>query len=152
MRLAERRKLSNIRWIGQQPRENMPQFISAADVCLVLLKKTDLFKTVIPTKLLEFMSCGRPVILGVDGQAREIIEQANAGLFVEPENSGELSQTIEQLASNTALRAAFGQNGRRYIVERFSRHQTAGTYVRVLEKLVEGEAQQAAAKVARPYS
>ena len=152
MRLAEQRRLSNIRWIGQQPRENMPQLISAADVCLVLLKKTELFKTVIPTKLLEFMSCGRPVILGVDGQAREILEQANAGLFVEPENSGDLSQTIEQLASNTALRAAFGQNGRRYIVERFSRHQTASTYVRVLEKLVEGEGQQPAAKVARRYS
>ena len=64
-----------------------PAFISASDACLVLLKKTDVFKTVIPTKMLEFMSCARPVILGVDGQARQIIEDAEAGLVIEPENS-----------------------------------------------------------------
>jgi hypothetical protein len=44
-------------------------------VCLVLLKKTDLFKTVIPTKMPEFMACARPVILGVDGQARQMLEE-----------------------------------------------------------------------------
>src|ERR1700738_2729742 len=67
------RGLNNIRFFDQQPRETIPAFISASDACLVLLQKTDVFKTVIPTKMLEFMSCARPVILGVDGQARQII-------------------------------------------------------------------------------
>ena len=72
------RGLGNICFVDQQPREMVPAFICASDVCLVLLKKTDLFKTVIPTKMLEFMSCARPVILGVDGQARQILEEARA--------------------------------------------------------------------------
>ena len=67
---AQSCRLTNIRFLDQQPRETIPALISASDACLVLLKKTDVFKTVIPTKMLEFMSCSRPVILGVDGQAR----------------------------------------------------------------------------------
>jgi glycosyltransferase involved in cell wall biosynthesis len=54
----------------------IPAFNSASDVCLVLLKKTDVFKTIIPTKMLEFMSGSRPVIVGVDGQARQIVEES----------------------------------------------------------------------------
>ena len=78
--LARERGLNNLRFVDQQPREKIPAYICASDVCLVLLKKTDLFKTVIPTKMLEFMSCARPVILGVDGQARAILEEARGGL------------------------------------------------------------------------
>src|SRR5207245_6018460 len=66
--LAESKGLTNIRFVPQQPREMIPAYIAASDVCLVLLKKSDVFETVIPTKMLEFMSCGRPVILGVSGQ------------------------------------------------------------------------------------
>jgi glycosyltransferase involved in cell wall biosynthesis len=88
--LARERNLHNMRFLDQQPREKIPSYISASDACLVLLKKTDLFKTVIPTKMLEFMSCGRPVILGVDGQARAILEEGRGGLVIEPENSDAL--------------------------------------------------------------
>src|SRR5262249_22216797 len=85
-RLAVQRGLKNISFVDQQPRHRIPAFIAASEVGLVLLKKTDLFKTVIPTKMLEFMSCGRSVILGVEGQARQILEQAQAGIAIEPEN------------------------------------------------------------------
>ncbi|MGH9494486.1 MAG: glycosyltransferase family 4 protein, partial [Candidatus Sulfotelmatobacter sp.] len=77
--LAKSRGLDNVKFLDQQPREKIPAFISASDACLVLLKKTEVFKTVIPTKMLEFMSCARPVILGVDGQARQMVEEAGTG-------------------------------------------------------------------------
>ena len=77
--LAKSKNLQNIRFVLQQPRANIPAYIAASDACLVLLKKSDVFKTVIPTKMLEFMSCGRPVILGVEGQAQEILERSRAG-------------------------------------------------------------------------
>ena len=57
--LAKSRNLTNLRFVDQQPREKIPAYIRLSNACLVLLKKTDLFKTVIPTKMLEFMSCGR---------------------------------------------------------------------------------------------
>jgi glycosyltransferase involved in cell wall biosynthesis len=134
--LAQSRGLTNVRFLDQQPREKIPAFISASDACLVLLKKTDVFKTVIPTKMLEFMSCARPVILGVDGQARQIVEAAGAGLVIEPENAEALVKAINQLSANRELGAALGQKGREYILQNFSRHSTAGKYIDVLRSLL----------------
>jgi colanic acid biosynthesis glycosyl transferase WcaI len=134
--IAQSRGLSNILFFDQQPRGTIPAFISASDACLVLLKKTDVFKTVIPTKMLEFMSCARPVILGVDGQARQIIEEAGAGIVIEPENSAALVQAIGKLAANPELGRALGQRGREYILRNLSRRQTADDYLLVLEELL----------------
>ena len=135
--LARGRGLNNLRFVDQQPREKIPACICASDACLVLLKKTDLFKTVIPTKMLEFMSCARPVILGVDGQARAILEEARAGLVIEPENSGALVKAIRYLAANPELARTLGQNGREHIIRRYSRRQTAETYIHALEELLQ---------------
>lgn len=134
--LAKTRGLDNLQFVDQQPREKIPAYISASDACLVLLRKTDLFKTVIPTKMLEFMSCARPVILGVDGQAREIMDRAQAGIFIEPGNVGALMEAVERLRANPQLRADLGSNGRRHIVDYFSREQTAATYVTVLDQIL----------------
>jgi len=132
---AQTRDLTNIRFLDQQPREKIPAYILASDACLVLLKKTDVFKTVIPTKMLEFMSCQRPVILGVDGQARQIVEEAAAGIAIEPESATGLANAISQLYANRKLAAAMGQKGREFIVKNFSRAHTAEKYVTVLEKI-----------------
>ena len=86
--------------------------------------------------MLEFMACGRPVILGVDGQARQVIETAKAGVFVEPEDPAALAQAVTQLYLDAGLRKALGHNGRQYIVENLSRAQTAETYMGVLENVL----------------
>jgi colanic acid biosynthesis glycosyl transferase WcaI len=133
---AEARGLANVRFLDQQPREKIPAFISASDACLVLLKKTDVFKTVIPTKMLEFMSCARPVILGVEGQARQIVDEAVAGISIEPENAAALVNAIQQIAGNHELGSALGKNGREYILRHYSRAGTAEKYIEVLEELL----------------
>jgi glycosyltransferase involved in cell wall biosynthesis len=129
--------LANVHFLDQQPRENIPAFISASDACLVLLKKTDVFKTVIPTKMLEFMSCARPVILGVEGQARQIIEDAGAGIVIEPENSEALVTAISRLSADRELGTALGQKGREHILQHFSRGNTAEKYLEVLQRMIE---------------
>ncbi|HKN69862.1 MAG TPA: glycosyltransferase family 4 protein [Terriglobales bacterium] len=135
--LAAARKLTNIQFLDQQPRERIPAYISAADLCLVMLKKTELFKTVIPTKLLEYMACERPVIVAVDGQARQIVEEAGAGVFVEPENSKELVRAILELEAERERGRQMGANGRQYIVNKLSREKTARDYITVLESFRE---------------
>ena len=135
LKLAAARGLTNVEFLGQQPRERIPAYVSAADLCLVILKKTELFKTVIPTKLLEYMACERPVIVAVDGQARQIVEEAGAGVFVEPENSKALVKAILELAEDPERRRQMGASGRQYIVNKFSREKTARDYITVLEAL-----------------
>ena len=134
--LAQSRGLANVRFLDQQPREKMPAFISASDACLVLLKKTEVFKTVIPTKMLESMSVARPVILAVEGQARQILEEACAGLVVEPENARALADAITRLAADRELGGTLGQRGREYVVRYLSRDRTAEKYIEVLETIV----------------
>jgi colanic acid biosynthesis glycosyl transferase WcaI len=134
--LARDLNLQNLRFLNQQPRKKIPAYIGASDACLVPLKKTELFKTVIPSKMLEFMSCERPVILGVEGQARTILEEARAGICVEPENVDALAYAIRYLAANPEAAREFGTNGREYILRKFSRRQSAEKYIRLLEELV----------------
>ena len=145
MSLAGSRRLSNVRFVDQQPRETIPAYISASDACLVLLKKAELFKTVLPTKMLEFMSCARPIILGVDGHARKVMEQANAGIFITPQDPTALVEAVMRLASDPALRESMGRNGRQHILRYFSRRDSARTYLDVLQDLLGTDPRRAAA-------
>lgn len=136
------RRLDNVRFIGPQPRERIPALICASDVCLVLLRRSEVFTTVIPTKMLEFMSCARPVVLGVTGQAQRILEEAHGGQCVPPEDAAALADAIAELKDNPALREALGRNARRYIVEQFSRRATAQLYAGVLTRGRTGESRE----------
>ena len=130
--------LANIRLIDSQPREKIPAYICASDVCLVPLKRTKEFETVIPTKMLEFMACARPVILGVEGQAKKLSRKRKRVLHT-PENAEELAQAVMKLAAEDNLRKTLGNNGRRYVLKHFSRPQTAIFYLNILEKIWKSE-------------
>jgi glycosyltransferase involved in cell wall biosynthesis len=82
--------------------------------------------------MLESMSCACPVILGVEGQAWQILEEAGAGLAIEPENADALAAAIIQLEKNRALAKAMGEQGRAYILQKFSRASTAQKYITIL--------------------
>jgi glycosyltransferase involved in cell wall biosynthesis len=75
------------------------------------------------------------VIVAVDGQARQIIEEADAGVFVEPENHRALAKAIIDLAQDPNRRLRMGTNGRQYIVNRLSRQKTAQDYITVLQEI-----------------
>ena len=134
---ARERNLTNLQFLDQQPHQKIPAYIRASDVCLVPLKKTELFKTVIPSKMLEFMSCARPVLLGVDGQARAILEEAGAGISIEPQNAVALANAIRLLAANPQECQQMGRNGREFVFRKFSRSYTADKYIRMLEGLLD---------------
>ena len=138
--IAKAKKLTNVSFVPQQSRARIPLYIAASDVCLVLLKKSSVFDTVIPTKMLEFMSCGKPVILGANGQAREILEGSRGGLCIGPENATALCEAIEKLRSQQYLRDSLGQNGREYIVQNLARDRTASDYLNVLQGILAGPA------------
>jgi colanic acid biosynthesis glycosyl transferase WcaI len=142
---AHAQGLTNILFLDQQSRDRIPHYINASDAALVLLRKSNVFKTVIPTKMLEFMSCARPLIVGVDGEARRLVEAAQAGICFEPGNPEALSHAVLRLAAEPSLRQAYGRNGRRYIVEHLSRAQTALDYLDLLQQIVSPTAMSQAA-------
>lgn len=128
----ERRKLNNVIFIEKQPRHLIPAFYSLSDVCLVTLKKTPLFKGALPSKIFEIMAMSKPIILGIDGEARQIIEKAKAGIFVEPENEEKLEKAILRLYRNKKECQILGKNGRNFVEKYFDRNKLAKDYLKIL--------------------
>ena len=84
--------LDNVKLIPLQPRHRVPLYVNASDGCLVTLRKADVFDTALPSKMLEFMACARPVLLAAGGQARRILDAGEAGLSVDPGDAHGLAQ------------------------------------------------------------
>lgn len=88
--------LQNVDFVESVPKAEVMRYIATCDLMLVPLKKADTFKSVIPSKIFEAAAMRRPILLGVDGQAREIVEQYGAGLYFEPENKAAFLAALEQ--------------------------------------------------------
>lgn len=133
---AAERRLANVLFLGQQPRERVPQLLGASDICLVPLKKADVFKLVLPSKMFESMACARPVVLSVDGVARQLLEESGGGLAIEPENAQALAEAVIRLHDHSELRMALGANARAYVVKHFRRDRLAQRYASTLQSLL----------------
>ncbi len=102
--LVKDKNLSNVVLIERQPKEMMPKIWSLCDVSLVPLVNSQLFRTVIPSKIFECMGMGIPTILSVpEGEATKIIKETKSGIVVESENVEQISQAIELLYTNDRL-------------------------------------------------
>ncbi len=128
--------LQNIMFIGSFPKEKMLEVIATFDLAFVPLKKSKLFLGAIPSKIFENLALKKPLLLGVDGEAKALfIEQGKAGLFYEPENSTELIKAIEKFISDKSLRYELGENGRKFVIENFNRKQIAESFAEFLKNL-----------------
>lgn len=129
-------QLDNVIMLEQQPKTMMPQLWQVSDVSMVLLKKSALFKTVIPSKIFESLAMKKPVILGVQGESQKIIEAANAGICIAPENHQQLANAVVSLYNCPALINEYSENGRLHVETYFDRKKLAKQYIEILEKVV----------------
>jgi glycosyltransferase involved in cell wall biosynthesis len=104
---AARRGLDNVVFIDTVPKAEVPRYWSILDVSLIHLQKTELFTTVIPSKLFESMGMGLPVLHGVEGESARIVRDENAGIPFEPENADALVVALRRLKENPAELAQF---------------------------------------------
>jgi len=134
--LANEKGLQNLVFLPNKPRKEIPGIIAACDAYIVPLKKNDLFKGAIPSKLFEPLAMGKPILLGVDGEARDqFIEKGKCGLYFEPENSTELAHCINVLYNDKALAKELGENGKHYVKQNFDRQVIAKEFYNELIKL-----------------
>ena len=135
-RLCKQLRLSNLSFLDERPRKEVVKYICAADVCLVPLRKKEIFKSALPSKMFEAWACGRPIVLSVDGEAREHLEKAKAGVWVEPENVPGIKDGILFLYNHPELCKEFGRNGRSYVERYFSRKIQAERLEKILVNVV----------------
>jgi glycosyltransferase involved in cell wall biosynthesis len=133
LRIQNEMRLDNVIMLDQQPKIRMREFWALSNIGLVLLKKSDLFKTVIPSKIFESLAMAKPIILGVQGESADLLREAQAGVCIEPEHADELAARVLELSQNPELCQQLGRNGRRYVVEHFNRIRLAKKLAFVLE-------------------
>lgn len=128
---AEEEQLSNVRFIRRQEPAAMGPILAAADVLLVHLKDEPLFRITIPSKTQAYLAAGKPIVIGVRGDAADLVERAGAGLSCEPENASDIAEVLENISTLTDDELqAMGKKGREFYeselsidvgVERFDR-------------------------------
>lgn len=129
---------ANVVFTGLVPHEKARDIMAASDVALVLLMRSDLFLTVLPSKMFEAMGAGKPIVLGVAGEARETLERAGAGIAITPESAEELAAAIRALADDEGLRRRLGAAGRKFALAECDRRMLARRMLEVLQGVAEG--------------
>jgi len=127
--LASRLGLTNFLWIPSCPHEEMPGIWRAFDCAVVCLRNLPLFRGAVPSKMYEAMAAGVPIILGVKGEAAEVIRDSGAGITVEPENADQMANAIGTLHADPAGGRQMGENGRRAAHTLYDREAINGRYI-----------------------
>jgi glycosyltransferase involved in cell wall biosynthesis len=134
--LAAQMGLENVCFIPSLPKDQMSEALAAADACIAILKPIEMYKTVYPNKVFDYMAAGRPVILAIDGVIREVVESAQGGIAVPPGDAEALGDAIRLLAGDHQKGIILGQNGRRYIQTHFDRTVVAEKLNILIQRMV----------------
>lgn len=131
--------LSNFRLVDKQPKHVVRHLLALSDAAVVHLRASVLFHSVIPSKIFEAMAMKLPIILGVEGETREIIEEAGAGIAITPEDAGALASAVRSLYEDGALCERLGRQGSEYVHERHDRKKLARRYWHLLHSVSQPE-------------
>ena len=88
--------------------------IKSASVCLVPLKKDKLFEVALPSKLFEYMACGKPIICN-NGECGDLVYELHAGRVVKPDDPRMLADSILYYFNNNNQIISHGKNGYDYV-------------------------------------
>jgi len=139
-RLMARKKKENldrIYFLNLIDRAEVPAFVSSIDAAVIPLKKMDLFLGAIPSKIFENLALEKPILLGVDGEAKELfINDARCGLFFEPENAHALAREAGFLENNPQEVKEMGRKGKEYVKKNFIRKDIVNKWMEVLHDAI----------------
>lgn len=123
-RLKEKKEalqLNNVQFLPRVDGSEVIKYLNSVDALFVHLKNTPLFEITIPSKILSYLRTGKPILLGLKGNAADIIKESKTGYLFEPENSIDLIEKTDQLLAITAEeRNEMGKKGIQYYNDHLS--------------------------------
>jgi len=131
--IVSTKNLDNIKVLPGVSKKEIIDYYAVTDLNLVTLRNTPLFKTVIPSKIFEIMAMSRPILCAVDGECRQIIEDSDSGIFVEPENVEQIAKCITDLYNKKDLLKKMGESGRLFVEQNADRNKIANEYLNILK-------------------
>jgi len=138
VKMTKEMGLRNVIFTGMVPKSEIQRYISLIDIALVNLKKSRDFTKVIPSKIFELCAMGKPILLGVEGEAKELVERYGAGIAFEPENDSDFARQLERLNNDRELYDASVAGGLR-LAKDFNRAKLAGDMYTVIERVANRE-------------
>lgn len=133
--LAAKLDLDNITFCNPVPKEKVSNYLSIIDVSLVPLKKSPIFKTVIPSKIFEAAAMQKPTLLGVHGQAQDIVEYYNSGIVFDPENEEDFLEKVKLLKKDKRLYKEL-QRGSKSLAKAYDRKKIAAKMLSIIKNTV----------------
>jgi glycosyltransferase involved in cell wall biosynthesis len=135
------RGFQNFLFLEAMPRTEAFQAIKNADVAFVSLIEQEVFDTVIPGKLIDYMAVGKPIVAAVSGHAANVIEAAEVGFVSRKRDIDEIERILRKLLDRPDLREALGANGIRYVKENLCWEENIDVLDQVVQQLVMEETQ-----------
>ena len=124
-----------VHFLGRLAKSEMPNVLANSDCLLVHLKGTDLFQTVIPSKIFETMAMQRPLIMGVRGESAEIVKQSKSGMQIAPDNGQDLASAVIKMCDDKELYDSMCLHGRQFVSENYSRDVLASRLLKTIESV-----------------
>jgi len=119
---VKQRELTNVRFIERKPPEEIHKYFALAQVLFAHLEKKQVFKMQIPSKIIAYMACGRPVLCAIEGEAAKMVEQAGAGITCASQDAHALAESVRYLYSLPGQELeALGQKGRETFLGSYTR-------------------------------
>ncbi|MFB3916896.1 MAG: glycosyltransferase family 4 protein [Terriglobales bacterium] len=144
--------LENVSFVPSMSKARMPELMNAADCVLVPLRDLAIFRGALPTKMFEAMSCGKPVVLGIRGEAEELLRDAGAGYCVAPEVPGAICAAIAALRQDPGEARKMGENGRTHVLQYFSRQARSRELSEALQRVIDVRGQHPTVTCPQPQS
>jgi len=129
---AKYRRLRNVLFLDSTSKENVTRYLSLLDISIIHLRKTELFSSVIPSKLFECMGMGIPVLHGVPGESAQIVVGEKIGEVFESDNAEQLASRLIFLSGNVALLDEYRKNAIE-AARRYDRVYLAAKMLAILE-------------------
>ena len=137
MQQADQMDLTNIAFFPSVSKLGMNQVLAAADACIASLLSIEMYKTTYPNKVFDYMAAGKPVILAIDEVIRQLVEDANAGLFSEPGNPAAMADAVCYCYTHQDTVLQMGLNGRKYVSSILIAAHITTAFQQIIEKMVE---------------
>lgn len=136
LRIKTEMQLHFVHLLDPVSKKEMPEILKSVDASIIPLKNIELFKGAIPSKIFECLAMEVPLLLGVDGEAKELfIDKGKCGLYFKPEDPASLSDCIRSLLAKPEQAFEFGKNGRRFADTYFNRNNIASEFYKALNAL-----------------
>ena len=134
---SKSKALTNLYFIPRVPMRQVGSVLDKADMLLVHLTNNELFQITIPSKTQAYLAIGKPIIMGVSGDAADLINESNSGFTCEPDNPISLAATIKKLSLlSNSQRSEMGNNGRDFYYKKLSLKIGVSKFIHIFKNII----------------